>query len=104
MFPFMPQTGFVIAADKDRVRHVVAKHFNDPNASHVRNYLEGHPKQCGFLRLAKTRAPTCNLLFVRLAPPDKWTSCRSVRSLGVDDSFDRRSRRLLRILPSSWTT
>jgi hypothetical protein len=32
----MPQTAFVMAADKDMVRHAVAKHFNDPNASHVR--------------------------------------------------------------------
>jgi hypothetical protein len=39
----------------------------------------------------KTCAPTRNSLFVRLAAPDKWTSCRSVCSLGgwKGDSFDK---------------
>jgi predicted KAP-like P-loop ATPase len=40
LFLFMPQTAFVIAADEDMVRHSVAKHFSDPNASHVRDYLD----------------------------------------------------------------
>jgi predicted KAP-like P-loop ATPase len=40
LFLFMPRTAFVIAADEDMVRHSVAKHFNDPNASHVRDYLD----------------------------------------------------------------
>lgn len=40
LFLFMPRTAFVIAADEDMIRHSVAKHFNDPNASHVRDYLD----------------------------------------------------------------
>lgn len=40
LFLFMPQTAFVIAADEDMVRHSVAKHFQDPNAAHVRDYLD----------------------------------------------------------------
>lgn len=40
LFLFMPQTAFVIAADEDMVRHSVAKHFSDPEASHVRDYLD----------------------------------------------------------------
>jgi len=40
LFLFMPRTAFVIAADEDMIRHSVAKHFNDPNAAHVRDYLD----------------------------------------------------------------
>jgi predicted KAP-like P-loop ATPase len=40
LFLFMPRTTFVIAADEDMIRHSVAKHFNDPQASHVRDYLD----------------------------------------------------------------
>lgn len=40
LFLFMPRTAFVIAADEDMIRHSVAKHFNDPNVAHVRDYLD----------------------------------------------------------------
>lgn len=40
LFLFMPRTAFVIAADEDMIRHSVAKHFEDPNAAHVRDYLD----------------------------------------------------------------
>jgi predicted KAP-like P-loop ATPase len=40
LFLFMPRTAFIIAADEDMIRHSVAKHFNDPQASHVRDYLD----------------------------------------------------------------
>lgn len=40
LFLFMPRTAFVIAADEDMIRHSVAKHFKDPEASHVRDYLD----------------------------------------------------------------
>lgn len=40
LFLFMPRTAFVIAADEDMIRHSVAKHFSDPNAAHVRDYLD----------------------------------------------------------------
>lgn len=40
LFLFIEGTAFVIAADEDMVRHSVAKHFSDPNAQHVRDYLD----------------------------------------------------------------
>lgn len=40
LFLFMPRTAFVIAADEDMIRHSVAKHFDDPNTTHVRDYLD----------------------------------------------------------------
>jgi predicted KAP-like P-loop ATPase len=40
LFLFMPRTAFIIAADEDMIRHSVAKHFNDPQSSHVRDYLD----------------------------------------------------------------
>lgn len=40
LFLFMPRTAFVIAADEGMIRHSVAKHFGDPQASHVRDYLD----------------------------------------------------------------
>lgn len=40
LFLFMPHTAFIIAADEDMIRHSVSKHFADPNASHVRDYLD----------------------------------------------------------------
>jgi len=40
LFLFMPRTAFLIAADEDMIRHSVAKHFQDPEASHVRDYLD----------------------------------------------------------------
>ena len=40
LFLFMPQTAFIIAADEGMIRHSVAKHFGDPQASHVRDYLD----------------------------------------------------------------
>src|SRR5450432_2350115 len=40
LFLFMPRTAFVIAADEDMIRHSVAKHFQDPQARHVRDYLD----------------------------------------------------------------
>lgn len=40
LFLFMPGTSFVIAADEDMVRHSVARHFRDPDSSHVKDYLD----------------------------------------------------------------
>lgn len=40
LFLFIEGTAFVIAADEDMVRHSVAKHFRDPNARHVHDYLD----------------------------------------------------------------
>jgi predicted KAP-like P-loop ATPase len=40
LFLFIEGTAFVIAADEDMIRHSVAKHFSDPNARHVHDYLD----------------------------------------------------------------
>lgn len=40
LFLFIPGTAFVIAADEDMIRHSVAKHFSDPTARHVHDYLD----------------------------------------------------------------
>jgi len=40
LFLFIEGTSFVIAADEDMIRHSVAKHFSDPNARHVHDYLD----------------------------------------------------------------
>lgn len=40
LFLFIEGTAFVIAADEDMIRHSVAKHFSDPMATHVRDYLD----------------------------------------------------------------
>ncbi|MGC3999584.1 MAG: P-loop NTPase fold protein [Anaeromyxobacter sp.] len=40
LFLFMPRTAFVIAADEGMIRHSVAKHFSDPEAPHIRDYLD----------------------------------------------------------------
>ena len=40
LFLFLPGTAFVIAADEDMIRHSVAKHFSDPDASHVHDSLD----------------------------------------------------------------
>lgn len=40
LFLFMPGTAFIVAADEDMIRHSVAKHFRDPDTTHVRDYLD----------------------------------------------------------------
>jgi predicted KAP-like P-loop ATPase len=40
LFLFMPGTAFVVAADEDMIRHSVARHFSDPDTTHVRDYLD----------------------------------------------------------------
>lgn len=40
LFLFLPGTAFVVAADEDMIRHSVARHFSDPNAKHVHDYLD----------------------------------------------------------------
>lgn len=40
LFLFIEGTSFVIAADEDMIRHSVAKHFSDPKAKHVTDYLD----------------------------------------------------------------
>ena len=69
----MPRTAFVIAADEDMIRHSVAKHFNDPNAAHVRDYLDKViqvPLRVPQVGTEDLRAYMYSL-FVGLAAPDK---------------------------------
>jgi len=73
LFLFMPRTAFVIAADEDMIRHSVAKHFNDPNAAHVRDYLDKViqvPLRVPQVGTEDLRAYMYSL-FVGLAAPDK---------------------------------
>ena len=96
LFLFMPQTAFVIAADEDMVRHSVAKHFNDPNASHVRDYLDKViqvPMRVPQVGAEDLRAYMYSL-FIGLAAPDKLIVVQE-RLLGAlqggwkGDSFDK---------------
>ena len=76
LFLFMPRTAFVIAADEDMVRHSVAKHFKDPNASHVRDYLDKViqvPLRVPQVGTEDLRAYMYSL-FVSLVAPDKLGS------------------------------
>ncbi|MHB8391901.1 MAG: KAP family P-loop NTPase fold protein [Acidobacteriaceae bacterium] len=73
LFLFMPRTAFVIAADEDMIRHSVAKHFNDPNAAHVRDYLDKViqvPLRVPQVGTEDLRAYMYSL-FVGLVAPDK---------------------------------
>jgi hypothetical protein len=73
LFLFMPRTAFVIAADEDMIRHSVAKHFSDPNASHVRDYLDKViqvPMRVPQVGSEELRAYMYSL-FVGLTAPDK---------------------------------
>lgn len=73
LFLFMPRTAFVIAADEDMIRHSVAKHFDDPNTAHVRDYLDKViqvPLRVPQVGTEDLRAYMYSL-FVGLAAPDK---------------------------------
>jgi hypothetical protein len=79
LFLFMPRTAFVIAADEDMIRHSVAKHFNDPNAAHVRDYLDKViqvPLRVPQVGTEDLRAYMYSL-FVGLAAPDKLTAVQA---------------------------
>ncbi|PZQ12410.1 MAG: NTPase KAP [Ancylobacter novellus] len=40
LFLFLPRTAFIVAADEQMIRHAVAKHFANPSAEHVTDYLD----------------------------------------------------------------
>lgn len=96
LFLFMPQTAFVIAADEDMVRHSVAKHFNDPNASHVRDYLDKViqvPMRVPQVGAEDLRAYMYSL-FVGLAAPEKLSLVQARLLAALQggwkgDSFDK---------------
>ncbi|MCX5496181.1 P-loop NTPase fold protein [Kaistia dalseonensis] len=84
LFLFMPRTAFVIAADEDMIRHSVAKHFNDPNASHVRDYLDKViqvPMRVPQVGVQDIRAYMYSL-FVSLTAPDNIVAVKE-RLLGA---------------------
>jgi predicted KAP-like P-loop ATPase len=71
LFLFMPRTAFVIAADEGMIRHSVAKHFDDPEASHVRDYLDKViqvPLRVPQVGVEDLRAYMYSLLVGRVAP------------------------------------
>ncbi|HMH42984.1 MAG TPA: P-loop NTPase fold protein [Pyrinomonadaceae bacterium] len=76
LFLFMPRTAFIIAADEDMIRHSVAKHFNDPQASHVRDYLDKViqvPMRVPQVSAEDLRAYMYSL-YVSLASPESLTA------------------------------
>jgi predicted KAP-like P-loop ATPase len=71
LFLFMPRTAFVIAADEGMIRHSVAKHSGDPEASHVRDYLDKViqvPLRVPQVGVEDLRAYMYSLLVGRAAP------------------------------------
>lgn len=80
LFLFMPGTAFVVAADEDMIRHSVAKHFHDPDASHVRDYLDKViqvPFRVPRVGVEDVRAYMYSL-FVQLAAPDRLAGVQAV--------------------------
>jgi predicted KAP-like P-loop ATPase len=79
LFLFMPRTAFIIAADEGMIRHSVAKHFNDPKASHVRDYLDKViqvPLRVPQVGTEDLRAYMYSL-FVGLAAPEKLSEIQA---------------------------
>ena len=79
LFLFMPRTAFIIAADEDMIRHSVAKHFKDPQASHVRDYLDKViqvPLRVPQVGAEDLRAYMYSL-FVGLAAPEKLSEVQT---------------------------
>jgi predicted KAP-like P-loop ATPase len=96
LFLFMPRTAFIIAADEDMIRHSVAKHFKDPQASHVRDYLDKVIQVP--LRVPQVGAEDLRaymyLLFVGLAAPGKLSEVQgklmaALQGSWKGDTFDK---------------
>jgi len=71
LFLFLPGSAFVIAADEDMIRHSVAKHFSDPNATHVHDYLDKViqvPMRVPQVGIEDVRAYMYSLFVSRAAP------------------------------------
>ena len=90
LFLFIEGTAFVIAADEDMVRHSVAKHFKDPQASHVRDYLDKviqvpmHVPQVGTEDL---RAYMYSL-FVGLAAPESLSAVQTFLLKALQETWN----------------
>jgi predicted KAP-like P-loop ATPase len=90
LFLFMPQTAFVIAADEDMIRHSVARHFQDPTASHVRDYLDKViqvPLRVPQVGPEEFRAYMYSL-FVGLAAPDKLAEVQDRLMVALQGAWD----------------
>jgi predicted KAP-like P-loop ATPase len=96
LFLFIPRTAFVIAADEGMIRHSVAKHFNDPQASHVRDYLDKViqvPLRVPQVGAEDLRAYMYSL-FVEESAPDKLAAVQSklmqaLQGSWRDETFDK---------------
>ena len=88
----MPRTAFIIAADEDMIRHSVAKHFKDPQASHVRDYLDKviqvplHVPQVG----ADDLRAYMYSLFVGLEAPNKLQEVQAKLMSALQNSWKER--------------
>lgn len=79
LFLFLPGTAFVIAADEDMIRHSVARHFSDPDASHVHDYLDKViqvPMRVPQVGIEDVRAYMYSL-FVSLAAPARLAAVQA---------------------------
>jgi predicted KAP-like P-loop ATPase len=85
----MPRTAFIIAADEGMIRHSVAKHFNDPQAPHVRDYLDKviqvplHVPQVG----AEDLRAYMYSLFVGLVAPEKLSDVQAKLMAALQGSW-----------------
>lgn len=89
LFLFIEGTSFVIAADEDMIRHSVAKHFSDPNARHVHDYLD-KVIQVPF-RVPQTAAEDVRAymysLFVAKYAPDKLAVVQGILLKNLQESW-----------------
>lgn len=90
LFLFLPGSAFVIAADEDMIRHSVAKHFSDPNASHVHDYLDKViqvPMRVPQVGIEDVRAYMYSL-FVSRAAPDRLGAVQTHLLAALQGSWD----------------
>jgi hypothetical protein len=89
LFLFLEGTAFVIAADEDMIRHSVAKHFSDPNARHVHDYLDKViqvPMRVPQVGTEDVRAYMYSL-FVGMYAYDKLTVVQPILLKALQDSW-----------------
>jgi predicted KAP-like P-loop ATPase len=93
LFLFLEGTAFVIAADEDMIRHSVAKHFSDPNARHVNDYLDKViqvPMRVPQVGAEDVRAYMYSL-FVSMYARDKLTVIQPQLLQALQDSWQGRT-------------
>jgi predicted KAP-like P-loop ATPase len=93
LFLFIEGTSFVIAADEDMIRHSVAKHFSDPNARHVHDYLD-KVIQVPF-RVPQTGTEDVRAymysLFVSLHAPSRLVAVQAILLKSLQESWKGKS-------------